>query len=344
MKYVINGKFLSQKMTGVQRFAKEIVKEIDRQSTSGEIILAVPVDAKIDFELHNISVVRVGRLKGILWEQLSFPFFLLHNKYSGINLGNVAPLVKPDIVCIHDMLVLKYPKWFGRLYWIWSKLLYFNISFRANMVLTVSEFSKNEIRYFLPKLKSDITIISEGWQHMSNIEKIETNILDKNGLVENGYIFANYQLAPYKNFNWILETAKRNPNMIFVITGWHNKKTHKNQKKSQLPRNIRILGYVSDEELCDLIRHCRFFVFPSFCEGFGLPPLEALSMGAKIIVSDIPVMHEIYGDVAFYTDPDDFEIDFNMQWRPDAKNVENILNRFSWEKGAECILRLIRST
>ena len=89
---------------------------------------------------------------------------------------------------------------------------------------------------------------------------------------------------------------------------------------------MKLLGYVSDEEAKTLMRDCKAFLFPSIYEGFGIPPLEAMSAGCKrIIVSDTEVMHEIFGDSVEYINIKKEEITFSEN---------DVLSTYSWEKSA----------
>lgn len=87
---------------------------------------------------------------------------------------------------------------------------------------------------------------------------------------------------------------------------------------------------------------CKAYIMPSFYEGFGLPPLEAFALGKDVIVSDIPVMHEIFENEVTYINP--YEYNFDFEDILVAKNREKILNKYSWKKSAEKLLEIILST
>ena len=104
---------------------------------------------------------------------------------------------------------------------------------------------------------------------------------------------------------------------------------------------MKLLGYVRDEEVKTLMRDCKAFLFPTFYEGFGIPPLEAMSTGCKdIFVSDTEIMHEIFEGKVKYVSPEVFNnnIDFSMQ---KANSYEDILQKYSWKKSAKLLLNLI---
>ena len=133
----------------------------------------------------------------------------------------------------------------------------------------------------------------------------------------------------------MLNVAKNNPNEIFVITGY------KNQKNINFElNNVIYTGYLKDEQIKGLMKNAKGYLMPSFYEGFGLPPLETFSLEIPVIVSDIPVMHEIFENEATYINPNKYDVDLkNIKV---SKNKEKILNKYSWEKSAEKLLKIIR--
>lgn len=334
-KFAINGRFLTQKITGVQRFEREIVRSMDLIVAPGEVCILVPKEYDKSYILENIQIIVIGKTKGILWEQKDFCMYLIKHHLTGINLGNVAPLIKPDIVCIHDVKLVRNPKWFSWRYVIWSKINYHNALMRGKLVLTVSNFSKTEIKTIYPNAKVDIAVIDEGWQHMIRIrEDLET--LKKYGVEKDKYFFSLYQSIPNKNFEWILKAADKNKKDVFVVSGWNYKKTNIsdiNESDLLCRENIKVLGYISDEEMKCLITNCKAFIFPSLYEGFGLPPLEALSLGTKVMVMDIPVMRENFGDSVQYISNENHEIVIDTTIKG-----EDALKRHSWDNGANIIM------
>jgi glycosyltransferase involved in cell wall biosynthesis len=106
---------------------------------------------------------------------------------------------------------------------------------------------------------------------------------------------------------------------------------------------MKLLGYVTDGEAKSLMQSAKAFLFPSFCEGFGMPPLEALSAGTpRIIVSDIPVMHEIFNDNAIYINPNQYNYDLEQMLAGSYCDADSVLNKFSWENSAEKLLLTLR--
>lgn len=336
-KIIINGRFLTQKITGVQRYAREITAELDKIAEKNKVEIAIPPETKEIPDYKNIKIVKTGRFHNRMWEHLSFPLYVMKCGGISLNLCNVAPLINPGIVCIHDVKIRAYPEFFNTKFMIWYKLLFFNAIKRAKLILTVSEFSKNEIIKYYHVDTKKVAIIPNGWQHFIRINYDE-NALKKYNLSKYNYYFAMSSLEPNKNFKWIAKMAQDNLEEKFVIAGSINEKIFAEGLGFKCPDNMKLIGYVSDEEAKTLMRDCKAFLFPSIYEGFGIPPLEAMSAGAKhIIVSDIAVMHEIFDDFVEY-------IGENRDFTRCMKEPKNIpLERYSWEKSAKKLLNILNN-
>lgn len=336
-KIIINGRFLTQKITGVQRYAREIVLELDNLIKKDEIEIAIPPETMDVPNYKNIKVVKVGIFHNRLWEHISFPLHVIKRGGISLNLCNVAPLISPGIVCIHDMKIKAHPEFFSKKFLIWYKLLFFNAAKRAKLIITVSEFSKSEIIKYYNIKPEKIIVVPNGWQHFKKINYDEKT-LKKYNLLKEDYYFAMSSLEPNKNFKWIADMANNNPNEKFVIAGSINDKIFAEGLGFWCPDNMKLIGYVSDEEAKTLMRDCKAFLFPSIYEGFGIPPLEAMSAGAKrIIVSDIPVMHEIFGDSVEHIDK--IGKDF-LVIKTDNLKKNDILEKYDWKKSSIKLKRI----
>ncbi len=333
---IINGRFLVHRVTGVERYARELLAELDKIIEPGKVILAVPPEIKDAPNYRNIQIKKVGKLHNRMWEHISLPLYVRKRGIS-LNLCNVAPLIDPGIVCIHDMKIKARPKDFSKAFLLWYNLLFFNECRRAKKIITVSEFSKREIIKYYHVDPQKIIIIPNAWQHFEDVECVD-GTAQKYGLSKGEFYFSVCSIEPNKNLKWIIETAKKNPYILFAVAGTTNAAVFSKELKTGIPSNMKLLGYITDAEVKTLMRECKAFLFPSFYEGFGIPPLEALSAGCKqIYVSDIEAMHEIFGDDVSYIDPNVPEIPPSKQG--DHKGV---LNYYSWlDNSAPILLDLI---
>ena len=338
MKFVINGRFLTQRITGVQRYAREIVSELDKICSDCDIEIAVPMTAAEIPAYSNIRVVRIGKRAGVLWEQTTFSRYVKNQRAVSVNLCNSAPLTGKKVVAIHDVKVRAHPEFFGWKFRAWYNLLFRNITRTAKAIITVSEFSKQEIVKYYRCDPSKIFVIYNAWQHFEAIP-VAADVLEKFQVTEKSYIFALGSLEPNKNLKWILNAAKNNPQETFIVGGGINEAVFAKQDFS-LPPNVRLIGYLSDVESKSLMHYCKAFVFPSFYEGFGIPPMEAMVAGApQIFVSDIPVMHEIFGNEVEYIDP---QGDGNgLKCEPHG-NYSCTLLKYTWSDSAQKLMRYLR--
>lgn len=335
MKYVINGRFLSRKVTGVERYARELLREMDQLVQPGVFTLAVPPGVEDVLDYRNIHVVRTGRLTGHLWEQMALPVYLRRNGATAVNLCNTAPLFSPGVVCIHDMKIRAVPQSYSPLFRLWYRLLFANAVRRSQGLMTVSAFSRREMHRYYGVLEDRVAVIPNGWQHYERVPYDETT-LTRFGLEKQAYCFALSSPEPSKNLDWIIRAAGKHPQWVFAVAGSVQPGVFAADNRQALPDNIRLLGYVADSEAKTLMRDCRAFLFPSLYEGFGIPPMEALCAGAtRVLVADTAVMHEIYGDSVTYVDPLGECPDLAILQEKDGTAA---LARYAWRASAEKLL------
>ena len=221
MKVVISGKAFAKKYrTGVQRYCIELLNELDKQAQKMEIELLVPKYCDEKFEYKNIKVVKFGRLNLNIWEQIELPLYAYRNKAILVNLCNTSPILKPDIVCIHDLNCIKNPQYYPKLFSIWYKIMVNNAIKKSKKIITVSEFSKSEIENYY-NIKG-VDVIYNGYEHIKRIKSNDKIFQKLEGIEKNKYFFTLGTVQKNKNIEWILQVAKLNPDKTFVITGYMN--------------------------------------------------------------------------------------------------------------------------
>lgn len=265
----INGRFLNQAVSGVQRYASTVSDVLQKESCS------------------ILTPDKLGRMEGILWEQYALPRLLKKLKNPLLlNFCNTAPLsYKNQIITIHDLAAIEHPEWFSRPFSTYYRWLLPRIAHNALRVVTVSEWSKKKISERFQIEPSKVEVIPPDVNKQLLVAAHEP--ID--GL-QNGFILMVGNLDPRKQFPLAIESLlplARNRGLKIVLAGSKSSSFG----KLVLPDNAHFLWLDSpnDGQLAWLYSNCEAVVQPSTYEGFSLVPHEAAAFGAPIVLSDIPV-------------------------------------------------------
>lgn len=341
-KLLLNGLFYSQKTTGVHRFARELMHELDKIAPEHFLTIAVP-KGTTDIPAYNkLDVVEVGSHGGMLWEQLDLPLYARKNGYTTVNLCNSQPLLCPGIICIHDAAYKTHPEYFktlhGKLSVAWHQLVYWQATKHTKYpILTVSYFSKYSLVDTYGIDPGRINVVSNGWQHLRG-KKADDSTLERFGLEKGGFYFTLGNINYNKNTKWVVDYAQKHPNDTFVLSGVRVKNSSIDIDNTP---NVHYLGFLSDEEIVALYANCKAFIFPSIHEGFGIPPMEAMCHGAKVVVANTTCLPEIYQGSAYYIDAYDTDIDLDELLRHDVSDAKLVLDRYGWDISAKKLLNIL---
>jgi glycosyltransferase involved in cell wall biosynthesis len=297
----INGRFLDQTLSGVQRFAYEIARELVVLWPETDKVPTVLRPPGGTVEHPSFSIQTVGQRSGVLWEQLDLP-----RHASGsllLNLANTAPLWgKHRAVVIHDMGAFETPQAYSTAFRTYYQCLQRMMARTGITVVTVSEFSRSAIAKHLGIPETKIAVIGEGADHMHRLQS-DPETLARHQLTSGAYVLAVGNLSQHKNLTSLVAVASmlERRGVPLVIAGQANPIFHSGGLT--LPNPARYLGRVSDAELKALYAGAACFVCPSLYEGFGLPAIEAMACGCVVLASDIPGLRETCGDSALFVDP-----------------------------------------
>lgn len=355
MKFVIEGFFLTQPMSGIQRYSTEILLELDKIANDDVFELLVPEWYKGTISFKNIRIRYFGiHRKAQTWRQIDLCRYARKRRLPIICFSNYTPfLYRNGYVVVHDIyfkdgISIEYERhrmpYLKNLLWLrilLHRFSYWVIAKSKLKIITVSEFSKEEIIKYYKVDSNRVSVIPCAWQHMDKIEE-DSRFLEKYPEIHKDEYFSSIGISGRKNFKWIVDFARKNPNSKIIVAGG---KKYLNANPISIPDNLILPGRISDEEAKNLIINSKAFLFPSLYEGFGVPPLEALALGVPIIVSDIPVMHEVYGNDAYYVDPsrvdDDDIIGINEYLDFQMRDASGTLEKYSWKESARKLLELV---
>ncbi|AXC12929.1 Glycosyl transferase, group 1 [Acidisarcina polymorpha] len=303
----INGRFVTQRVTGTQRYAHELLDQLDvlltRSASPPSVTMLVPRSNGPLPSYRKIRLSQVGRFSGQLWEQFELPFYARGGILVTL-VGGSPVLHRRNILTIHDAAVFASPQSFSRGFRLWYQFLYRRMCHKALQVLTVSHFSKAELIKHCKADPEKITVTYLGSEHALRPTP-EPGVLTSNRLRPFKYVLAVSSRNPSKNLPGLLGALPYLADTDFdvAIAGQSYKKVFGELRISG--DRVRDLGYVNESELRSLYEHAACFAFPSFYEGFGLPPLEALALGCPAVVANTGSMAEVFGPVAFLCDPHD---------------------------------------
>jgi len=344
---LINGYFHCRKLNGVERYAFEITKRLDKIIKPEEISIIVPKDAENIYKYNNIKVIRYGKkIQHILWQMFTLQFFLLtHKKYIILDFGNTALPLSPGFVFLHDIYCELFPEDFVtfkekivRLYNRWQYRL---IAKKAKIIATVSEYCKDEISKIFKIAPEKINVIYSSADHMKEIIPDNSVYEDFPVLKNKPFYFSLGSLSKRKNLKWIIAAALNNPDVFFAISGSSLSTLKVRELNNSIPSNIILLGYLNDEKVKALMQQCKAFILPSYYEGFGLTPLEALICGAKVIVSTSASLPEIYGKYAYYLNPYDTELNLENLLKEPLEKPNELFEKYSYDNAAVKVYNII---
>ncbi len=292
MKLTVNGRFLSQRVTGVERYAREVLARCsDRTSV--------------------VSPERAMRgARGHLWEQSVLPALIGGDLlWSPCNTGPLV--VARQVVTIHDCAFHDQPEGFSRKFAAWYQFLVPKLARRIRRIITISQYSRERLLDYCRVAEEKIVVIPQGVD--GRFRPLPADVVAESLSplqLPQRYVLFVGNLAPRKNLARLLEAWRivgpRFPETSLVLAG-ATSQVFRTAGLAALPAGVIAVGYVPDEFLPALYCGAQCFVFPSLYEGFGLPLLEAMACGVPVLTSRVTSLPEVAGDAALLVDP--YEVD-----------------------------------
>ena len=298
---VINARFLTQEMRGVQRFAEQICLRL--KDLRDDLVFVAPEDIHLQDSAEQLQVLRIGRNRGQLWEQMDLPLWLARNGYPPlVSLGNTAPLFYGNqIATHHDITYIRHPESYSRTFRAVYRTLTPILLARTKALITVSEFSRREIAAHYGYPAKSICVVPNAVDSRFRPFCAEQCQRDSTP-----YLLAVSSPTAHKNFARMIAaflSVEGLDDVELRIIGDSNRIFSGSLHDVSGSRRIRVLGRLTDEELVEAYQGAAAFVFPSLYEGFGIPPLEAQACGCPVIAARAASIPEVLGDSALYFDP-----------------------------------------
>lgn len=353
---VINGRFLGRPLTGVERYATEMLRALDRLISSGShgtedlsFVVAVPPGTQAP-ELANIPIRTVGRTQGYVWEQVELAVFAGRDLL--VSLCNLAPVAGPrNLVCVHDAHVRLVPDNYSWAFRSAYNTLLPTIIRRSAGWVTVSNYSAAKLLELSIADHPPDAVVYNGADHAKLWDLSRSSLA--RSLLPSKYVLALGSRSRNKNLELTLELARvLEPHGIsVVIAGGANERVF-GSSSLHAPANARFLGRVSDDDLAFLLQHAICFVFPSLFEGYGLPPVEAMLLGCPVIASNTSAIPEVLGDAALLHSPYEVApwVDAVVRLSCEPRLRDDLIRRgreraarYTWANSAGQLLDLIES-
>jgi glycosyltransferase involved in cell wall biosynthesis len=240
------------------------------------------------------------------------PVDLLHVQYTA---PPFAPC--PIVATIHDLAFEHLPETFNRRSWMQMRLTVRRTARRAAHIITVSNYSRDDIRrtYKIPPEKITVTYEAAATHFAPVTDRAQLKQVRENYGIERDYVLSLSSIQPRKNLVRLIEaysqlrresSDEQFPQLVLAgKRGWMESETFRAAEQSLPGKDIVFTGYVPERDLPALYSGALCFVYPSYFEGFGLPLLEAMQCGVPVIAGNRTSIPEVVSDAGLLFDPFD---------------------------------------
>ena len=360
MRIVIDFRIFGTKPGGLGRYNQEFLSELKKLDKSNHYILLFKETPEINlpdnFEIKICDCHWYG-----IKEQIVLPWVLYKLKPDLVHFPhfNVPIFYSGNfVVTIHDLIMTKFPSrkastlntfWFKIKYWFYKQVIR-NAVKNSKKIIAVSKFTAKDIKEYFQledREAKKIEVIYEGVSTYFSSQKEPFN------LPQNYFLYIG-NAYPHKNLEFLIEVFKefwqKHSEYYLILVGQKNYFYEKLAKDIDCP-NVIFTGYVADDKLDSYYKNARAYIFPSLYEGFGLPPLEAMSYGLPVLSSNSSSLPEVLGHSALYFNPKDredlkkkmFEIINDNDLRNNLiRTGYKQIDKYSWRKMSEEILEIYK--
>lgn len=367
LRVAIDAHMLGDMSGGNETYYRNVLQNM-YPSEGMEIFLFVKEGIDVSAYEDRFTIVYLPKHGASVRNLIDIPLLCIKHHIDVLHMQYFIPFFRPCpvVTTIHDICFEHYKDIFTMREYVRQKLLVRYAAKHSDYIVTVSNFSKQDICscYGIPKEKVTVTYnaVDEKYRKLSP-EELDIGTLRLKFDIKGEYILSVCNLQPRKNMKrLILAYNKLCTDYQFdgqlVIVGkkaWMYDEilvtAEKINKKNGKTNRILFTDYVSEEDLVRLYNGAKCFVYPSYYEGFGIPPLEALSCGTPVAVSSATALPEVVGEAGEYFDPfdvDDICVAINRiltdlednQKITARREVSKQASRYSWRLAAEKLKNL----
>ena len=319
----IDARFYGPKSKGLGRYTQELVDNILRIDQENEYVIFLRRDNFDSLKTDNPRVKKV--LADIRWytikEQIIFPLLIWREKLDFIHFTHFnVPLLTPIkfVITIHDLILTQHPTkrastlspFFYSLKNLAYRAVIYSAAKRARIIIAISEFTRQDIIDRFKVDKNKVKMVYEGVaKSLTRDKKIDDKKVILGYNIHKPFILYVGNAYPHKNLEGLIKAfpkiREKFKDLKLVLVGEEDyfyarlKKLVKDSKQD----NIIFPGFVPDLDLISFYKTAKAYVFPSFFEGFGLPPLEAMRHSCSVASSNKTCIPEVLGRAAIYFNP-----------------------------------------
>ncbi len=339
---------------GIGRYSYELAKELYLQHPN-QVKIVIREEDKVEFQFVNpkdliiISNIKTSKDRNF-YEQFKLPK-LVAKKYPNAILhypDTMAPILSKNdvVITVHDLAFKSLKDVFTWKTVLWKNFIT-NLSIKkASKVIAITNFTKTEISKHYPRYEKKVSVVYNGFNNFSKDEINEANLSNKIKGIKDDYILTVSTISPRKNIDGLIRAFNQIKDQInhkLIIAGgngWLYESVYELVQELNLQNRIIFTGKINDDELKYLYKNADLFAYVSFYEGFGLPPLEAMSYNTPCVVSNSSSLPEVVGEYAKKVNPKNVDeiskaLVLSLNKTNGVLNYEEWLASFSWKKCAQ---------